>query len=97
MRSSHPKRKFCMDTFRLTIRESRAHDVYPTIDDVTAPYESLYIIVSVIVEFRNLSVVPDFAIVTSQWYDYEQILFPGARPTNGISIELEIQSKFWVL
>ena len=49
------KRKFCTDTFRLTIRESRVRDVYPTIDDVTAPCEPLYVIVSVIVVFRNLS------------------------------------------
>ena len=52
--SSRPKCKFCTHTFRLTIRESRARDVYPTIDDVTAPYEPLYVIVSVIVGFRNL-------------------------------------------
>ena len=37
-------------------RESRARDVYATTDDVTTPYEPLYVIVSVIVWFRNLSI-----------------------------------------
>ena len=37
------------------IRESRARDVYAKIDDVTTPYEPLFVIVSVIVGFRNLS------------------------------------------
>ena len=37
------------------IRDSRARDVYAIIDDVTTPYEPLYVIVSVIVGFRNLS------------------------------------------
>ena len=35
---------------------SRARDVYAIIDDVTTPYEPLYVIVSVIVWFRNLSI-----------------------------------------
>ena len=50
------KRVFYMDTYRLTIRESRARDVYATTDDVTTPYELLYVIVSVIVLFRNPSI-----------------------------------------
>ena len=54
-RSGGAKRVFCTDTYRLTIRESRACDVYATTDDVTTPYEPLYVIVSVIVWFRNLS------------------------------------------
>ena len=41
MRSDRPKHEFCTDTFRLTIRESRARDVYAIIDDVTTPYEPL--------------------------------------------------------
>ena len=51
------KREFCTDTFRLMIRVSRACDVYATNDDVTTPYEPLlvYVIISVIVWFRNLS------------------------------------------
>ena len=55
--SSRHKRKFCTETFRLTIRESRARDVYPTIDDVTAPYDPLYVIVSIIVGIWNLSII----------------------------------------
>ena len=54
-RSGGAKRVFCTDTYRLTIRESRARDVCTTTDDVTTPYEPLYVIVSVIVGFRNLS------------------------------------------
>ena len=54
-RSGRPKREFCTDTFRLMIRDSHARDVYAIIDDVTTPYEPLYVIVSVIVGFRNLS------------------------------------------
>ena len=57
MCSGCPKREFCTDTFRLTIRESRARDVYAIIDDVTTPYEPLYVIVSVILGFRNLSII----------------------------------------
>ena len=57
MYSGRPKREFCTDTFRLTIRESRARDVYAIIDDVTTPYEPLYVIVSVILGFRNLSII----------------------------------------
>ena len=53
--SGGAKRVFCTDTYRLTIRESRARDVYATPDDVTTPYEPLYVIVSLIVGFRNLS------------------------------------------
>ena len=49
-RSGRAKRVFCTDTFRLTIRQWRAHDVYSTTDDVTTPYESLF----VIVWFRNI-------------------------------------------
>ena len=56
-RSGRPNREFCTDTLRLTIRESRVRDVYAIIDDVTTPYEPLYVIVSVIVGFRNLSIV----------------------------------------
>ena len=41
--SGRRKREFCTDTFRLTIRESRARDVYTIIDDVTTPYEPLYV------------------------------------------------------
>ena len=50
------KHEFCTDTFRLTIWELHARDDYATIDDVTTPYEPLYVIVSVIVYFRNLSI-----------------------------------------
>ena len=64
--SSRPKRKFCTDTFMLTIRESRARDVYPTIDDVTAPYEPLYVIVSVILGFQNLSNMMSFNQLSSE-------------------------------
>ena len=55
-RSGRPKREFFTNTLRLTIRDSRARDVYALIDDVTTPYEPLYVIVSVIVGFRNLSI-----------------------------------------
>ena len=51
------KREFCTNTFRLTIRESRAHDVYAIIDDVTTPEDPPYVIVSVIIGFRNLSII----------------------------------------
>ena len=55
-RSGRPKREFYTDTFRLTIRESHARDVYAIVDDVTTPYEPLYLIVSVIAGFRNISI-----------------------------------------
>ena len=45
-RCGRPTREFCTDTFKLTIRDSRARDVYAIIDDVTTPYEPLYVIVS---------------------------------------------------
>ena len=35
----------------------RIPDVYVAIDDVTTPYESQYVIVPVIIWFRNLSIV----------------------------------------
>ena len=54
--SGRPKGEFCTDTFTLTIKESRARDVYAIIDDVITPYEPLYAIVSVIVGFRNPSI-----------------------------------------
>ena len=53
--SSRAKRVFCTDTFRLTIRKWCAGDVYATIDDVTTPYEPLFVTISVIVWFQNLS------------------------------------------
>ena len=41
--------------FRTTVMEPRASDIRATIDDVTTPYEPLYVIVAVIVGFPNLS------------------------------------------
>ena len=45
-RSGRAKRLFCTDTFRMTIREWHARDFYATIDDVTIPYEPLFVTVN---------------------------------------------------
>ena len=74
-RSGRPRREFCTDTFRLAIRESRARDVYATNDDITSPHEPLYVIVSVIVGFRNLSNHDDST---------PGVLLKAARPKGGL-------------
>ena len=51
------RRVFCTDTSRLTIREFRARDVYATIGDVSTLYEHLFVIVSVIIRFRNVCIM----------------------------------------
>ena len=52
-RSGCPKRVFGTDAFKI---ENRGCEVCPKINDVTAPCEPIYVIVTVIVGFQNLTI-----------------------------------------
>ena len=77
-RSDRPKREFCTDTFRLTIRVSRARDVYAIIVDVTTPYEPLYVIVSIFSMPFAVDIVYYLATSRQRWQTVENVAIDPA-------------------